>query len=211
MPQSSSGASKVAAREARDSHGHFIKSSGVTLSSKVQNPSSNIVPEFEKPIVSVNISNPFKKILYWLDQIRRHQTTTLAFKLSIPLIAIPIILAAAFSLGRISGLNYFLNSANTAPTPLPAAPAALTALSKVGKLQVAKSATKTTYILALSNGASVPLEVSPNTDLTRYANRQILVTGTYNKDTNILKVTDIAEVSLFNATIVPTEFTQSAN
>lgn len=48
---------------------------------------------FDEPLVSVQIQNPFKKILHWLNDIRKKQTTTFAFKISIPLLALPIFFA----------------------------------------------------------------------------------------------------------------------
>ncbi len=46
----------------------------------------------DKPLVSFSVNNPFKKILVWLKDIRKRQTTTFNFKISIPLIALPIFL-----------------------------------------------------------------------------------------------------------------------
>ena len=74
--------------------------SEIKVKSETKTPKTDINPEFEKPVVSVSISNPFKKILYWLDQIRKKQTTTFAFKLSIPLIALPVIIFAAYQVGK---------------------------------------------------------------------------------------------------------------
>src|SRR3989338_10019833 len=94
----------------RDANGRFVKST-----SSVSTPPVTPIPEFEKPLVSVSVNNPFKRILYWLDQIRRHQTTTFAFKLSIPLIAIPILVFAIFQVGRKAGISF--QKAQESPTP----------------------------------------------------------------------------------------------
>lgn len=185
----------------------------IRVTTTVETPRSDIDPDFEKPILELSVSNPFKKILYWLNQIRKRQTTTLAFKLSIPLIAIPVIFAAAFSLGRISGLSllkpFVQPSPSATSSPGTSAPQEIT-ISKAGTLRIAKSAAKTTYLLALRNGELVSLEIPNTIDLTKYANKQILVTGTLDKNTNILKVTDIAEVTIYNSIKIP-ESTSSAN
>lgn len=191
---------EAAVKQPRDKFGHFVKTK-TSISTVEVKP----IPEFEKPIVSVSINNPLKKIMYWLDQMRRHQTTTLAFKLSIPLIVIPVIIAAAFSVGRISGLGFgiptpLVSSQTSYASPSPAAPVNL---SKAGTLKIAKSATVTNYLLSLRNGEIVILEVPVAIDLTKYSNKQILVTGVYTKATNTLKVSDIAEVQIFNPTIIP--------
>lgn len=201
---------RVAAKKLkRDAKGHFIKSTiSVSGSGDVK-----INPEFEKPIVSVAISNPFKKILYWLDQIRRHQTTTFAFKLSIPLIVIPVIIAAAFSLGRINGINFYdklnteqaISASLVVPSPLPVSS------SRAGTLKVAKGTNVTNYLLSLANGTLIVLDLPANIDLTKYANKQVLVTGTYDKNVNIMKVADIAEVTVFNSLVVAPEASGSAN
>lgn len=178
---------------ARDSSGRFIKATTTVSTVK-----SDIDPELEKPILSVTVTNPFKKILLWLDQIRKHQTTTFAVKLSIPLIAIPVIIGAAFSLGRISGVN--LTKTNPSPSIMPRlSPEPQTQVSKAGTLKIAKSATQTTYLLSLRNGEIVILDVPDGFVLTKYANKQILVTGTYDKSVNTLRVTDIAEVAIYNS------------
>lgn len=59
----------------------------------------------DKPLLSFSINNPFKKILQWLKDIRKKQTTTFDFKLKIPLIALPIFLII---LG--SAFQYFINA-----------------------------------------------------------------------------------------------------
>lgn len=87
-------AAKKSKLKVADESGEAIKGSEISAKSELSTPKTDINPEFEKPIVSVSVSNPFKKILYWLDQIRKRQTTTFAFKLSIPLIALPVIIFA---------------------------------------------------------------------------------------------------------------------
>ena len=183
------------------------KSHSVKVTTTVTTPGVDNVADFEKPLVSLSVSNPFKKILYWLDQIRRKQTTTFAVKLSIPLIAIPIIFAAAFSLGRVNGIDFVRNlptnkSGGTVATASPS-PAAGIEISKAGILKVAKSEFRTSYLLTLSNGAIVILDIPQTINLTKYANKQILVTGIYNKSTNVLRVSDIAEVTIYNTTVIP--------
>ncbi len=49
--------------------------------------------EPDEPLVSVQIQNPFKKLLHWLNDIRKKQTTTFDFKIKIPLLALPIFFA----------------------------------------------------------------------------------------------------------------------
>src|SRR3989344_1089528 len=180
----------------RDARGRFIKKT-VTVST----PTSNIIPEFEKPILSVTVTNPFKKILYWLDQIRKRQTTTFAVKLTIPLIALPVIIFAAFQVGRSSVVLPFIKYP-ASPTPtLHPSPSSLTIpYSRSGILKVAKTKDQIKYVLALKNGENVLLEIPQNLKLTKYQNKQVLVTGYYNRQANVITLTEIAEIELFNET-----------
>src|SRR4030042_3318435 len=89
-----------------DESGEEIKGAAINIKSGVSTPGSDINPEFEKPLVSFSISNPFKKILYWLDQIRKKQTTTFVLKVSVPLIALPVFIFALFQVGKWSGLTF---------------------------------------------------------------------------------------------------------
>lgn len=184
----------------RDEKGRFIKSAQPKIKVSLSSPADiPINPEFEKPLIQLSISNPFRKILYWLDQIRRHQTTTFAIKLSIPLIALPVIILTVFQLGRLSGISF----QKTQITPSsPSSPAPPIILSRAGVLKIAKGAT-TRYLLSLKNGEIINLQIPQSIDLTKYQNKQILVTGTYNKNTRLLTVTDIAEIELFNTLVIP--------
>ena len=179
----------------RDSHGRFIKKT-VTVST----PTSNINPEFEKPVLEVTVSNPFKKILYWLDQIRKRQTTTFAVKLSIPLIALPVIIFAAFQVGRSSAILPFLKLAS--PSPSVALAKEGVPYSRSGTLKIARMANQTKYVLALKNGENVLLEIPENIELTKYQNKQVLVTGYYNRQANAIRVLEIAEIELISETTI---------
>ena len=154
------------------------------------------VPELEKPLLEVSISNPFKKIMYWLDQIRRKQTTTFAVKLSIPLIALPIIAFAFFQLGKNFALPY-------ASSPLPPTlsnsptPSSDLTISRAGILKIAYGK-ETRYLLNLKDGRIIVLEIPSQINIKKYQNKQVLVTGPYNRTTAVMRVEDIAEIELFN-------------
>lgn len=225
MPFTSTRSKSLAKSRKRDEHGHFVKEKDVKIKVAVDSPLEDpeqpvlsavegsrgtIIPEFEKPLVSVSINNPFKRILYWLDQIRRHQTTTFAIKLSIPLIALPVIIAGVFSLGRIYGINFQKSQSPISQIPLSSpTPQPPVILSRAGTLKIAKSAAQTRYLLLLKNGDLINLQIPQTIDLSKYANKQVLLTGLYDKTTGTLNVTDIAEIELFNATVIPQEATSS--
>ena len=155
------------------------------------------VPELEKPLIEVSITNPFKKIMYWLDQIRRKQTTTFAVKLSIPLIALPVIAFAFFQLGK-----NFASPFTSPPSPAPLAshsptPSSDLIISKAGILKIAYGK-QTRYLLNLKDGRIIVLEIPSQINISKYQNKQVLVTGPYNRTTAVMRVEDIAEIELFN-------------
>jgi len=78
-------------KQLRDADGHFIPDS--PFKPKVKNTSS-----VSDPLFSFTINNPFKKILHWLDYLRKHHTTSFNFKIKVPLIALPFFLFAIFAL-----------------------------------------------------------------------------------------------------------------
>lgn len=97
--------SKIAQERTRDSEGHFIKDENL-----------------DDALVSVRINNPFKKILFWLNDIRKKQTTTFSIQLKIPLIALPIfliILGGAFSVFFNLGKTIEKQAAASLPIPTP--------------------------------------------------------------------------------------------
>ncbi|QQG42992.1 MAG: hypothetical protein HYW45_02135 [Candidatus Daviesbacteria bacterium] len=174
-----------------------VMAKGIKSQVKVSTPPP--IPDLEKPILEVSITNPFKKIMYWLDQIRRKQTTTFAIRLSIPLIAIPIIALAFFQLGKSFSLPY---SSSALPSPVPtSSPTPDLNLSKAGILKIARGK-ENRYLLNLKDGRIIVLEIPLGVDLTKYQNKQVLVTGPYNRNTSVMQVEDIAEVELLNETSV---------
>ncbi len=190
-----------------DEKGNVIQSG--KIKSNLKSPyGTPLDPDLEKPLLAVTVTNPFKKFLYWLDLIRRKQTTTLAFKISIPLIALPVLVFAVYKIGKGAGIS--LQKELASPPPSISAGAQSITLSRAGILKVAKSTSQTRYLLSLRNGTLINLQIPNSIDLSKYANKQVLVTGSYNKTMDILTVTDIAEVEVFNTTLIPQETSQSA-
>jgi len=114
---------------------------------------------------------------------------------------LPVVIAAVFSLGRIYGINFQKTQSTPLPSPATRYQIPDTILSRAGTLKIAVGDT-TRYLLSLKNGELVVLDIPPTINLSKYQNKQVLVTGTYNKTANILKVTDIAEVEVFNPIVI---------
>lgn len=76
----------------------------------------------DEPLVSFSIQNPFKRLLYWINDFRKKQTTTFDFKIKIPLLALPIFLAllgSAFQIFFSLGKSVEKKEIAALPTPTP--------------------------------------------------------------------------------------------
>ncbi len=80
----------------QDEHGHFIRKdpqvSGLLRASATDD---------DETLINVKVNNPLHKIMELLQSIKNHQSTTVSLRFTIPLIALPIVLLAAFQLGRV--------------------------------------------------------------------------------------------------------------
>lgn len=105
MPTRESKIAEFAKVRNRDSQGHFIPID------KTSNPLSQVKQYQASPtksdpnssdddLVDVRIHNPLSRIAKLLQDIKTHQSTTFAVRFTIPLIALPIFILAAFQLGR---------------------------------------------------------------------------------------------------------------
>jgi len=173
----------------RDSQGRFIKSTAnpqeaVKTTIKIEGPVETITKgpysDLDKPLVSLSINNPFKKILYWLNDIKKKQTTTFDLKIKVPLIALPVFLAVIgggfqifFNLGKQSEKQAV--SSQPAPTPIiivqPTKPPEPTLVSRLGTV-------KATYQVVNLLNPTPTLTQSNNEESTDSAFPTILPTAT---------------------------------
>lgn len=84
--------SQVAQSKTRDTFGKFIK--------------INQQSEDNENLVDIKVHNPLKKLYQFLDSIKKRSVTTISFKVSIPLLVLPLVVAAifgysGFKLGRV--------------------------------------------------------------------------------------------------------------
>jgi|GEM_PF-3283133 len=101
--------SAQASTQPRDSNGHFIKTA-TKETTAAASEGKDILQQLVKTtsstddtaLVDVKVTNPLHKISLLLQDIKTHQSTTFDLKFTIPLIALPIFLLAAFQLGRIN-------------------------------------------------------------------------------------------------------------
>lgn len=171
----------------RDEHGRFVKSATPKVDLKVSGGATIVTHAptgLDEPLLVVN--NPFKRLLKWIDYLRRHHATTLAFKITIPLIALPAIIYGAYQVGK-RNPSYVI-----APTPTPAP----ISISKAGILKQVFTKDGTKYSLLQRDGTVVNLENTTDTDLSKFSNRRVLVSGLYNPTNMILKLVDISDLEI---------------
>lgn len=147
--------------------------------------------KLEKPLVSVSINNPLTWFMKLLNQLKKKQTTTFTFRLGVPLIALPVLIAAFagvfFGLGKL-----------TAPKEekiVEKSPSSYY-VSRAGILKEVGGGEAVTYFLVFPSGEAMKLQAPENIDLSKLKNKRILASGTYTVLTNTLSVENVAGMEL---------------
>ncbi|MDP3988093.1 MAG: hypothetical protein Q8P80_03020 [Candidatus Levybacteria bacterium] len=166
--------------EIRDANGRFVKKDtppADTAKTTVEASTPNLNPpdpSFEKPLVSFSINNPFKRVLYWLNDIRKKQTTTFDFKIKIPLIALPVFIIVLggvfqtfFTLGRDSQKQEVAAKPTSTPTPtqvvivVPTKAAEAVILSKIGYIKATYQVQDLLFPTPVSSTSAPTVNPSP--------------------------------------------------
>lgn len=159
----------------RDASGKFVsaKTDPIDTVSKTAEVSGPITvvreavndPSIDKPLLSVQINNPFRKLLLWIKEIKNKQTTTFEFKIKIPLIALPIFLVV---LG--SAFTFFFNLGKDAQEPKESAavvvtisPIASSPAVLVSKVGVVKGTYQVLGLMAQAIDTPIPTSMPTNT------------------------------------------------
>lgn len=107
MPFDSQKRSKQASIRPRDASGHFLpKDRRIKTSVKTSGGVNVLSKLFKKEeaeddaLVNLKVSNPLKKIINILQELKAKQATTVSLRFTIPLIALPVAFLIAFQLGR---------------------------------------------------------------------------------------------------------------
>lgn len=89
--------------QTRDQKGHFVTNK--SESSGPTNILSNLIHAGEghddTTLIDLKVTNPLRRIVEAIHDLKKHQSTTFSFKFTIPLIALPVFLFVAFQLGRV--------------------------------------------------------------------------------------------------------------
>lgn len=151
----------------------------------------------ENTIIDIKVSNPLKQIVTLLKDIKRRQATTFSLKFTIPLVALPVFILAAFQVGRYqtscapvfstkSGLLKTIvvdvptkndNIITTMLEPFISIPKLKTGVPLESEIR---------SILVNPQQEIVTVLHSSTLSLTGYQNRNVLVTGNFSSCSNVI-------------------------
>ena len=119
MPFNNQARKQRVSKQPRDKNGHFIPiKAKVDLSGSGKILSDLVKTEKDEDafnIFTLRMGKPWEKLIRILEDIRKKQATTVNLKFTIPLIVLPAVLLAAFTLGRwYSGCSDYFSSRNFA-------------------------------------------------------------------------------------------------
>jgi hypothetical protein len=140
--------------------------------------------ELEKPLVSLSINNPVSWLMKVVNKLKKKQTTTFTFRLGIPLIALPIFIAA------FAGLFFGLGKITTKEG------SGSYHMSRAGILKVVNTNDSNTSYLVLPSGEAIKLEITGEINLENLNGKRILVSGTYEEKGSVIKVQNVTDMEL---------------
>ncbi len=185
----------------RDAKGRFVKSTTPKVELKVSGPvqlTTPSVPETDKPLISFTVDNPLKRFFRWLEYLKKHQSTTIALRISIPLIGIPLAvitgiqlfklvdfpqISLPFSRSPISPTPSSIDSPS--PTPLPTTYAGI--LTRPNQ-------ERNEYVLITQNGTTYRIDLDEIADMQPLLGKRVLITGTLNPLTNTLNIPFVSNI-----------------
>lgn len=196
----------IAAKRPRDANGHFIKNDILSVD-------ENNDPD-DETLINLKVSNPLHRIIMILKDIKRRQATTIDLKFTIPLIALPVFMIIAFSLGKNSsvlaacggniqtkiGLLYTLQATGSNQPGLfeQAKQTVAANLPFLAPILTTNDQRLTTnhQILIQRDNTAITIENPKNIPLTTYNTRQVFVTGKVNTCENTIEVKNDSDVQL---------------
>lgn len=158
-------------------------------------------------LVDIKVANPLRKIVKILEEIKKKQSTTFSFRFTIPLIALPVFLFAAFQLGRVQSncSPEFVSRIGTLRTLSVAMPKQSTGLisdvlsfmgiSTQQKLNDFETLPKTILITDTDNPISV---LHPESyPISSFEDQRVIITGNLSKCTDTLSLDSFQNISLY--------------
>lgn len=188
-----------------DSHGRFARKPEAR---PVVSAAVDSDPVIDAPLVSVSVNNPFKKILYWLNDIRKKQTTEFKLDVKIPLLSwIVLIVIVLSAFGLTVNISQYLANMQVVSLLAKASPKSMTILfptvvptpvliSRVGMFKATyqlsgayPTTTPSGYVLLTGTDQIANLEIPPSIPVVNYLNKKVLVTGFYDAQKNTIQIT----------------------
>jgi len=199
--------SAQATTQQRDSSGHFITSKTAKSSDTEGADILHDLVKTEKEsddsaLIDVKLNNPFHKISLLLQDIKKHQGTTFDFKFTIPILALPIVLLAAFQLGKIntSCLETFTAKTGTVHILSVMAPkdesptiwqTVLTFVPGVSQPTAKKDlVSEDEAVLLTDEGNSITIVTNYLSSLKKYDNQYVIISGNASECTNTITLDD---------------------
>lgn len=156
--------------------------------------------EFDKPLVSVSVNNPISWFQKLLNQLKKKQTTTLTFRLGVPLIALPVLITA-FA-GIFFGLGKITNKSDSLIEPTPTEIVEFN-VTKTGVLKKIMTDSSNAYYLFLNNGEVIKIIAPEEVKLSSLYGKRILASGVMNMIENTLTIHEIADLEELPSSPIP--------
>lgn len=158
----------------------------------------------EPPIVEVR--NPVTYLRRWWDKVMGKEGAYFSFRVP-PITAFLIafgLTAGGFSIGKYSSdipLLKFVGFPTSTPVATQTPTTEWRETAYTGKLQYSVSSQK--YFLLTTSSEAITLEVNGNLDLLKLVGKRIFAVGEYNKQTRVLKVSDVKDLEILPNTPIP--------
>ena len=208
MPFNTEKRSKEAQKRKRDAHGHFIPLKPKVKVSGQANLLEKLVDTSGDPdsdsMMGIYFRNPFKKMIEILDDIRKKQSTRVNLSLTIPLVALPIVILMAFQFGRYqsSCTDHFSSQVGTLQSVTIERSVApdhwfLKALSYLPFMEgiYNRRETVTQPVLVNAEDEGIILNNEGGADLDPFTQSKIIAFGTYNSCTKTLTLDSPQNIS----------------
>lgn len=187
-----------------DLFGRFVntkrksKGAGNIISSLIKTRES----KDDETLIDVKITNPLHRIAQILQDIKNHQSTKISLSFTIPLIALPVFLLAAFQLGKVQNLCTPIFSSHVGILRNVSVLAPKENLSLIANfIPFSNPSTKDFIsqkksILITNKDDVLTIEDGGNFDLSGFNNQPIVVSGFYSSCTKTLILNSLENISL---------------
>jgi len=141
-------------------------------------------------LIDIKITNPLKKIYELIKELKKKQSTTLSLKLTIPLVALPIFLFAAFQLGRDQALCEQYFTSKTGIIKILDVEEAIETGGLLNKLRIRSPTShyerKQRTIIIDSADNIITVLNQKQVNVGKYENTRVVITGTYSSCTDVI-------------------------